>query len=194
MKFDDSDEDYFLHDFSGKNQPQESAGDGYRSPAPSQPVTDRQPAAPSFDFSDGNTDNGSPTPGTSGAPRKRRHGWWWFFLIVAAVLIGAVGIRYFVPYVTESRATGYVTLVEKRGIVFPTFEGEMVSESQLADTARIYSRDLNFSIPDEDLALRLQKYQGSGRPVTVTFKRYYGTLPWRGASNTIAVDFVPAGE
>lgn len=191
MKFDDSDEDYFLHDFSGKNQPQ--APDG-PAETPSQPDTTDRHAAPTFDFSDGNRPAGPQVPGPSADRPKRRHGWWWFFLIVAAVLIGAVGIRYFVPYVTESRATGYVTLVEKRGIVFPTFEGEMVSESQLADTARIYSRDLNFSIPDEDLALRLQKYQGSGRPVTVTFKRYYGTLPWRGASNTIAVDFVPAGE
>lgn len=186
MKFDDSEEDYFLHDFSRKNQPQ--SADGATPPAA---PADR-PAAPTFDFSDGNRPASPQTPGPSADRPKRGHGWWWFFLIVTAVLIGAVAIRYFVPYVTESRATGYVTLVEKRGIVFPTFEGEMVSESQLADTARIYSRDLSFSIPDEDLALRLQEYQGSGRPVTVTFKRYYGTLPWRGASNVIAVGFVPA--
>lgn len=187
MKFDDSEEDYFLHDFSRKNQP--SATDSNGSPAlPSE--ADRQASAPSFDFSEsGNSGGGEPQQPQ--AEKKRGHGWLWFFLIVAVVLAVAVTIRYFVPYVTESRAIGYVTLVEKRGIVFPTFEGEMVSESQLADTTRIYSRDLNFSIPDEDLALRLQQYQGSGRPVKVTFKRYYGTLPWRGASNTVAVDFVP---
>ena len=58
---------------------------------------------------------------------------------------------------------GFVTLVEKRGIIFHTFEGEMVSESQLADTQRVYSRDVYFSIPDDNLARRLQQYQGAVR-------------------------------
>lgn len=189
MKFDDSDEDYFLHDFSRKDRQTEEGQRHSPTPAPSDPAA--RPAAPTFDFSDGGSDSG-PSPEHEAARRKRGHGWLWFFLVVAVVLAAALTIRYFVPYVTESRVTGYVTLVEKRGIVFPTFEGEMVSESQLADTTRIYSRDLSFSIPDDDLALRLQQYQGTGRPVTVTFKRYYGTLPWRGASNTVAVDFIPA--
>lgn len=191
MKFDDSEEDYFLHDFSGKDR--ETGADADRSPAP--PYGDNRPqdgGAPSFDFSDGGV-RGDYT----GGPKKRRkksRGWLWFFLFLVVVLAGAVTIRYFIPYIVESRVTGYVTLVEKRGIVFPTFEGEMVSESLLADTTRIYSRDLSFSIPDDELALRLQQYQGTGRPVTVTFKRYYGTLPWRGAYNTVAVDFQPAGK
>lgn len=189
MKFDDSDEDYFLHDFSRKDRQSEEDQRHSPTPDPSDPAT--RPAAPSFDFSDGGSDS-LRTAEAGEMRRKRGHGWLWFFLVVAVVLAAAVTIRYFVPYVTESRVIGYVTLVEKRGIVFPTFEGEMVSESQLADTTRIYSRDLSFSIPDDDLALRLQQYQGTGRPVTVTFKRYYGTLPWRGASNTVAVDFMPA--
>ena len=107
------------------------------------------------------------------------------------ILAVTVGIRYFVPYVTESKVTGYVTLVEKRGIICRTFEGEMVSESQLADKGNVYSRDVYFSIPDDETARRLQQYQGTGTPVTITCKRYYGTLPWRGASNNILVSFQP---
>lgn len=192
MKFDDSDEDYFLHDFSASKE--SAAGQGNEpSPTPARPQTEAGDA-PHFDFSDENTGNSvgeQPQP----SPRKKRgHGWMWFFVIVALVLAGALTVRYFIPYITESRVTGYVTLVEKRGIVFPTFEGEMISESQLADTSRIYSRDVYFSIPDDEMALRLQQYQGTGRPVTVTFKKYYGTLPWRGASNVVAVDFQPAGN
>lgn len=184
MKFDDSDEDYFLHDFSKQPEAKENE--------PSQPTQalreEQRDATPTFDFSDESRENSGWVE-----PKPKRHRFMtWFFVILALVLFTTVYIRYFVPYVTESRTTGYVTLVEKRGILFRTFEGEMVSESLLNDTSRIYSRDLYFSIPDDSLALSLQKYQGTGRPVTVTCKRYYGTLPWRGASNVVLTSFTPA--
>ena len=86
---------------------------------------------------------------------------------------------------------GYVVSVERRGIIFKTFEGEMVSHSALEDSTRVYAREINFSIPSDSLARVLQSYQGTGRPVTVTLERYYGTLPWRGASPTVAVAVEP---
>lgn len=185
MKFDDSDKDYFLHDFSKEEQSENEA----EAPSSSSVKADGdggETRSPSFEFSD--TETVKPAPRHN---RRVRKFMLWFFLIVFVVLAATVTIRYFVPYVTESQVTGYVTLVEKRGIVFHTFEGEMVSESQLADTQRVYSRDVYFSIPDDSLARRLQQYQGSGTPVRLTFKRYYGTLPWRGASNNILVSFTP---
>lgn len=192
MKLDDTGKDYFLHDFES-NDEQTPA----RNPEESlQPVSEgeRETAAPSFDFGGGSGNGETPRPAVSEKPRKRHHFKAWFFTILALLLAVTVYVRYFVPYVTESRSTGYVTLVEKRGIVFHTFEGEMVSESLLSDTSRVYTRDVYFSIPDDSLALRLQKYQGTGRAVTITCKRYYGTLPWRGASNTVLESFEPAAE
>lgn len=106
----------------------------------------------------------------------------------AAVLVIAFYIRYFVPHTEESRTVGYITLVEKRGLIFKTFEGEMVSESHLSDTTKIYSRDFCFSIPDDSLGRLIQSYQGSGRKVTLTAKKYYGTLPWRGSQKAIVTD------
>lgn len=184
MKFDDSDKDYFLHDFSAEANRQQDSESAQGSAA-------QQTANgnPQFSFTD-NTDGNC-----AEKPRKRRsRRWLWFFVIIFVLLGLTLYVRYFVPYATESRATGYVTLVEKRGIIFPTFEGEMVSESLLNDTSRIYTRDIYFSIPSDSLALRFQKYQGSGQQVTVTFKRYYGILPWRGASNTILTSFELSGE
>ena len=48
MKFDDSDEDYFLHDFSRKDRQSEEDQRHSPTPDPSDPAT--RPAAPSFDF------------------------------------------------------------------------------------------------------------------------------------------------
>lgn len=183
MKFDDSDNDYFLHDFSkdGKEAPTTPPSESESRHDSTQSVSQ---AFPTFDF----TGSG---PATDTVRRHRKKVKWkiYSFLIIFVILAATVGIRYFVPYVTESQVTGYVTLVERRGIIFRTFEGEMVSESQLADTGHVYSRDVYFSIPDEELARKLQKYQGTGTPVTLTMKKYYGTLPWRGASKNIVVSF-----
>lgn len=183
MNFDNNDNDYFLHDFKGGDTQPGNSGNSSNSGAGN--------SASGFTFPEtsqetGGTGNQQGSSSITPTPAKRkRHGWRWFFIIMFAALCVTIYIRYFVPYATESRTTGFVTRVEKRGIIFKTFEGEMISQSQLTDTTRIYSRDFLFSIPDDSLARELQTHEGSGRPVTITCKRYFGTLPWRGASNTI---------
>ena len=53
----------------------------------------------------------------------------WFLIIVFIGLSTVAFFRYFNPYVTEARATGYITSVEKRGIIFKTFEGKMLTQT-----------------------------------------------------------------
>ena len=101
------------------------------------------------------------------------------------MLAVAFYIRYFVPYTSDTLTTGYITLVEKRGIFFKTFEGEMISESVLADTSKVYSRDFYFSIPNDSLGRLVQSYQGTGKRVTVTTQKYFGTVPWRGSQKSV---------
>lgn len=159
--------------------------------------------------STGGSDSASTTGGNDGyataevtdpadsPKRKRRRAHrrlFWFFLIVFIVLCTAFYIRYFVPYTSETLTTGYITLVEKRGIFFKTFEGEMISESVLADTAKVYSRDFYFSIPDDSLGRLVQSYQGTGKRVTLTTQKYYGTLPWRGSQKSVVTAVTPAAN
>ncbi|MBD5193275.1 MAG: hypothetical protein HDS91_01975 [Bacteroidales bacterium] len=141
-----------------------------------------------FSATDRVTDASSSAGSGRPAPRPRhrmRKFLLWVGFIVVVGLAAAVYIRYFNPYVTDARVKGYITSVERRGIIFKTFEGEMITEQALADTIRVYSRDFTFTIPDEAMAMELQQYQGTGRPVTITFSRYYGMLPWRGASTAV---------
>ncbi len=97
----------------------------------------------------------------------------------------AFHIRYYVPYTSDTKTTGYITLVERRGLFFKTYEGEMISESHLNDTSQIYSRDFYFSIPNDSLGHLIQSYQGTGQKVTLTTQKYYGTLPWRGSQRIV---------
>lgn len=174
----DDHEDYFLD-----GEPDESSAPA-ATPAPAPPTPEASDPKV-IDFS------GSPTP--SPAPKRRHRGrkvLAWVIFICVIVLAAGFYIRYFNPYVTEARASGYISNVEKRGIIFKTFEAEMISESALADTTRIYTRDFTFTIASDSLARILQPLQGTGRKVTVVYERYYGMLPWRGGSPCVVTGIV----
>lgn len=148
-------------------------------------IEDGTPDPISFSSGDRPTDD---VTSAGELPRKRhrlRRVLVWFGIIVMASLAVIGYLRYFNPYVTDAHARGYITSVERRGIIFKTYEGEMITEQALTDTLRVYSRDFSFTIPDEKMARRLQEMQGTGRPVTIVFSRYYGMLPWRGGSTAV---------
>lgn len=216
MKWIDDHDDYFLRDFNDKSgdnrsddNSNESAGTGSTDPTGTQgsaPASSSdntaegsRPSGNEFSFGN-NAGNGSssPTAGTNAntdsqeTPRRKRRRarrrLIWFFVILFAILGTAFYIRYFVPYTSDTLTSGYITLVEKRGIFFKTFEGEMISESHLNDTSQIYSRDFFFSIPNDSLGRLVQSYQGTGKRVTLTTQKYYGTLPWRGSQKIIVTN------
>ncbi|MEG2819743.1 MAG: hypothetical protein RR868_03225, partial [Muribaculaceae bacterium] len=91
----------------------------------------------------------------------------------------------FDPYVSDAQTTGYVIRVEKRGTIFKTYEGEMISEFAIQDTSKIYQRDFSFSFDNDSLAQDAMKLQGSGKKITLKYKKFSGVIPWRGASKCI---------
>lgn len=122
-------------------------------------------------------------------PVKKRHPvrkfFIWLIVIAVIVLTAAMYIRYFNPYVSDAKVTGYITNVERRGVFFKTYEGEMISRQKLTDPNHIYSRDFYFTVPSDSLARVLQGMQGTGHPVTLIYDRYWGMLPWRGGSTIV---------
>ena len=114
----------------------------------------------------------------------------WFCLLLIAALGTAFYFRYISPYATDIRANGTVYNVERRGIIFKTFECSMATTGALADTVHPYSRT-DFSIADDAIAHKLQEAQLQGTPVTITYSRYFGTLPWRGAYRNVITAVAP---
>lgn len=126
----------------------------------------------------------------SGKTRGQRLLFW--FIIACIVIVCSIAyFRYYNPYVTEAKISGYITTVEKRGLIFKTFEGEMISESAVTDKTRFYTKDFIFSVPDDSLARQIQNYEGTGKKVTLIYQKYYGSLPWRGATRNIAIALLP---
>ena len=136
------------------------------------------------------------SPQTSpAAPRNRRRSIAvWTVVILAAVMGVAFWMRYMSPYVSDATERGYVMKVERRGFLFKTWEGELVLERDLADRSSLYQREFEFSVKDKAVVDSLIEYQGTGLPVRVTYRRYLGTLPWRGASTFVVTSVQPVGK
>lgn len=159
-------------------------------------ITTEKPAdeGPSIDFAPETPDEptGKPAEETPAPCRRHRARRVLIVIVLIALIVGAAAfyLTFISPYATDARVSGYVTNVEKRGFVFKTYEGEMVTESALADTSHIYNLSMAFSVKSDSIASILQSYQGTGRPITVVMERYNATLPWRGSSKNVIVGVV----
>lgn len=121
-------------------------------------------------------------------PKRRHRGrriLLWSVFIIICVLGGTFWMRYLAPYETHMHEEGYVVDFKMQGFLFKTWEGQMIVNQSLADTTKVYSRDFVFSVDNDRVADQLSALKGSGKKVSVTYKRYWGVLPWRGATTCI---------
>ena len=115
----------------------------------------------------------------------------WVWIICALAVVGLIigcWIRYFSPYVEDATQYGYVENIEKRGMIFKTFEGTLIPYKELMDTTRIYNRDFVFSVDNEKTAATLKQALYNVKPIRITYRKYYATVPWRGASKIVVTD------
>lgn len=110
-----------------------------------------------------------------------------FFKITAAIIIAGLIIFCYVRFVyvfAEGTKAGVLNTFQKKGYVFKTWEGIII---QSGFKANVQSNEFVFSVTNQQVIDVLEK--NSGREVNLHYKRYFGTLPWRGMS-TYLVDSV----
>ncbi|MCM1292526.1 MAG: hypothetical protein NC111_00945 [Bacteroides sp.] len=109
-------------------------------------------------------------------------------MLIAIVILGVIGyLRYLSPTADNAVMTAYVGKVERRGVIFKTYEMEIVEPERLSDTIATYSHSRSVSVANEELARQLQQYQQTGRPVKLQYEVYSASLPWRGESKLLVV-------
>lgn len=112
---------------------------------------------------------------------------------VSAVILVALAVflyvRFWFPY-SEGTDTGELNYFQYKGYVFKTYEGKIIQSGLkrfAADAGGVQSNEFNFSVVDPAIADSLMHC--TGRTVEVHYRRYLGTLPWRGET-TFVVDSI----
>ncbi len=104
---------------------------------------------------------------------------WSFTTVVLLALAGFIYWRFYFVY-SEGTKAGQLNTFQQKGFIFKTHEGIII---QSGFKANVQSNEFIFSVVDKNVAEILSK--NSGREVNLHYKRYLGTLPWRGIENYI---------
>ena len=105
--------------------------------------------------------------------------------LVVAVLAAFIFFKFFFVY-SEGVNEGDINYFQKEGFVFKTYEGKMIQtgvKSVKGAQGTIQSNEFKFSVVDEQVAREIET--NSSRQIKLHWKRYLGTLPWRGNSEYV---------
>lgn len=106
----------------------------------------------------------------------------------ALLVIALVGFMYFKFFFVYSEGVneGDINYFQKEGFLFKTYEGKMIQtgvKSIKGTQGTIQSNEFKFSVDDEKVAQTLNEISNTG--IKLHWKRYLGTLPWRGNSEFV---------
>ena len=110
------------------------------------------------------------------------------FSIIGAVIV--LGLAAFVFFkfcfvYSEGINEGDLNYFQKEGFIFKTYEGKMIQSGYNSKNGKtaVQSNEFKFSVDDERVAEQLNN--ASSRQIKLHWKRYLGTLPWRGNSQFV---------
>ena len=107
--------------------------------------------------------------------------------VVSVLLLALVGFVYFKFFFVYSEGTneGDINYFQREGFIFKTYEGKMIQTGYNSHntSATIQSNEFKFSVVDERVAQQIDN--NSSRQIKLHWKRYLGTLPWRGNSQFV---------
>ena len=109
---------------------------------------------------------------------------WIITLVVLAILAGIFYFKFLWVF-SDGTKTGELNSLTYTGYVFKTYEGEIILTGYGNKNASgsVQSKNFKFSVADKEVAEKLK--QMTGLRVTVHYKEYKGTLPWRGYEKAI---------
>ena len=109
---------------------------------------------------------------------------WTITIIILALLAGFCYFKFWWVF-SDGTKTGELNSLTYTGYIFKTYEGEIIltGYGSKNSAGTVQSKNFKFSVADEKVAEQLS--QMTGHRVTVHYKEYKGTLPWRGYERSI---------
>ena len=118
----------------------------------------------------------------------------WTSVILVVTLAVFIFFRFFFVY-SHGYNTGDINYFQKQGVIFKTYEGKMIQtgfRSAGKGVDGLKSNEFKFSVTNDSVAEKLMRC--SGKEVELHWKRYFGTLPWRGESQFIVDEIMSIKE
>ena len=108
------------------------------------------------------------------------------WVVVLLLLVGAgFGYYKFWWVFSDGTKTGELNSLTYTGYIWKTYEGEIIltGYGTKNSSGTVQSKNFKFSVANKEVAQKLT--QMTGLRVTVHYKEYKGTLPWRGYERAI---------
>lgn len=115
-------------------------------------------------------------------------------ILSTLVVIGLAVFIYFHFFFVYSSGVnaGNINYIQREGIIFKTYEGKMIQTGFKTNAGGVNtslrSNEFKFSVVDKKVADTLMRC--SGKDVELKWKRYMGTLPWRGNSQYVVTEIL----
>lgn len=108
----------------------------------------------------------------------------WISGILVVALAIFLYVKFFFVYSTGMNE-GDINYFQREGFIFKTYEGKMIQTgySSKNTQATIQSNEFKFSVEDEQVAQQIDNT--SNHQIKLHWRRYLGSLPWRGNSQYI---------
>jgi hypothetical protein len=101
-------------------------------------------------------------------------------LLIAGIVFSAGYYVYRSYVVSEGSRTGTLFKVSKKGVMFKTYEGQLLLAGSMMMTQQ---STWDFSAKDANVYSDLQKYEG--KVITLHYKEVVDAFPWQGDTNYI---------
>jgi hypothetical protein len=117
----------------------------------------------------------------------------WISIIIILALAGFIFFKFCFVY-SEGTNEGDINYFQKEGVIFKTYEGKMIQTGYNSknSNATIQSNEFKFSVADAAVAMEIER--SSSKQIKLHWKRYLGTLPWRGNSQFIVDRIVEVSQ
>ena len=105
--------------------------------------------------------------------------------ILSVVLLVGLGVFLYIKFwyvYSDGVNEGDINYFQREGFIFKTYEGKMIQTGYNSKntSSTIQSNEFKFSVEDERIAQQINN--ASGKQIKLHWKRYLGTLLWRGNS------------
>ena len=111
----------------------------------------------------------------------------WRFSLIAVLVLAFLVYWFFYNSKSDGTRTVYLVKISHRGNIFKTYEGEALVSIGANPQTSITTDKFIYSVTGKSLYDSLTKYEG--QKMTLKYKQYRRTLPWRGDSEYIVYGF-----